>query len=119
MFVINLEGGRDRFVEHDEFMAKHFNLAALHAIVGRAFGSQTHQAFDLHTVFIAHVFGYFEHVRAVGVAHHLALAFAVTQVDEDHATVVTATVHPTAQLDVLPVEGFGHQTTVMGTHSHV
>jgi hypothetical protein len=48
----------------------------------------------------------------------LALAFAVTQVDEDHTTVVTPTVHPATQLDVLAVEGLGHQTTVMGTHSH-
>jgi hypothetical protein len=48
----------------------------------------------------------------------LALAFAVTQVNEDHATVVTATVYPATQLNVLAVEGLGHQTTVMGAHSH-
>ena len=118
MLIVYLEWGRDRLIEHDEFMAQHFNLAALHAVVGRALRPKTHQAFDLHAVLIAHVFSYLEHLCTVRVTHHLALAFAVTQVDEDHSAMVTPTVHPATQLDVLAVEGLGHQTTVMGAHSH-
>jgi hypothetical protein len=72
----------------------------------------------LHAILIAHVFSDFEHVSAVWIAHHLALTFSIAQVNEDHTPMVTSTIHPATQLDGLPVEGLGHQTTVMGAHSH-
>ena len=99
-------------------MAQHFDLAALELVVGGAGGTRTHHALDLHAELVAHVFGHLEHLGAVGVADHLHIAFAVAQVDEDHATMVTAAVHPAAQGHGFAHLGFGHQTAVLRTHCH-
>ena len=65
---------------------------------------------------VAHGFGDLEHVGAIRVADDLRQAFAVAQVDEDHAAVVAATMCPAAQGDGLPVEGGVELAAVMGTH---
>jgi hypothetical protein len=59
-----------------------------------------------------------KHLGAVGVAHHLHIAFAVAQIDKNHAAVVTAAVDPAAQGNGFAHLGFGHQTAVMRTHGH-
>ncbi|MCY1211110.1 hypothetical protein D9M72_228170 [compost metagenome] len=116
--VVQQERGRDRGVQHLQFVAQHFDLAALEAVVGRAFGARAHEAGDLHAELVAQVLGHGEGRGAVGVAHHLHVAFAVAHVDEDHAAVVAATVDPPAQGDGLAQQGFGHKTAIVSTHGH-
>ena len=116
--VIQLKGRCDRGVEHRQFVAQHLDLAAFEAIVGRALRAGTHQAFDLDAKLVAQVFGDGKHLGAIGVAHHLHIAFAVAQVDKDHTPVIAAAVDPAAQRNGLPCQGFGHQTAVVGTHGH-
>ena len=99
-------------------MAQHFNLAAFEVVVGGAFWAGTNQAFDLDAKFIADAFRCFEHVGAVRVADHLHIAFAVTNIDKNDATVVTAAVDPPAQSYSFAQQGFGHKTAIVGTHSH-
>ncbi|MNV50358.1 hypothetical protein D3C71_1423630 [compost metagenome] len=118
VLVVHLERRRDRGVEHVQLMAQHFDLAALELVVGRAVRSGAHQAHHLHAELVAHVFGGLEHLGTVGVAHHLHVAFAVAQVDEDHAAMVTTTVHPARQGNGLAHQGFGHKTAIVGTHGH-
>ena len=65
---------------------------------------------------VAHVFGGLEGVGSVGVEHHLHQTLAVTQVDEDHAAVVTATVGPAHQRHGLAHQRFADQTAVCGAH---
>ncbi len=108
VLVVQLERGRDRGVEHVQLVAQHFDLAALELVVGRAFGTCAHQALDLHAELVAQAFGSLEHLGTVGVADHLHIAFAVAQVDEDHAAMVAATVHPAAQGNGFAHQGFGH-----------
>ena len=55
-------------------------------------------------------------VGTIRIANHLRQAFAVAQVDEDDAAVVTATMCPAAQGDDLPVEGGVELSAIMGTH---
>ena len=116
--VVNLERRRDRGIEHHQLVAQHFDLAAFQSLIGRALGTRTHHAFDLNAKLVAQVFGNFEHLGTVWIAHHLDIALAVAQVHKDHATVVTATVDPTAQSHGLTVQSFGHQTAIVGTHCH-
>ena len=59
-----------------------------------AVGARAHQAGDLQAELVAQALGGGEGLGAVGVAHHLHVAFAVAQVDEDHAAVVAAAVAP-------------------------
>jgi hypothetical protein len=66
-------------------------------------------ALDLHAELVAHAFGGLEH-RRDPVADHLHQAFAVAQVDEDHAAVVAAALHPAAQRHGLAHQVFGHET---------
>ena len=79
-------------------------------------GARAHQALDLEAELVAQALGRLEHLGAVRVADDLHVAFAVAQVDEDHAAVVAAAVHPAAQGHGLAQQGFGHQTAVGGTH---
>ena len=111
--VVQQERRRDRWVEHRQLMAQDFNLAAFEVVVGGAFRTCAHQAFDLNAKLVAQTFGRFEHVSAIGVAHHLHITFAVTHVNEDHATVVTTAIDPTAQSDGLAHQGFGDETAVV------
>ena len=71
--------------------------SALHG-AGRA---RAHQAGDLQAELVAHALGGREGLGAVRVADDLHQAFAVAQVDEDHAAVVAAAVHPAEQGDGL------------------
>jgi hypothetical protein len=89
-------------------VAQDFNLAAFEVVVGGAFWASANQAFDLDAKLVAQAFGGFEHVSTVGVAHYLHIAFTVAHVDEDHATVVTTAIDPTAQSDGLAHQGFGN-----------
>jgi hypothetical protein len=99
-------------------MAQDFNLAAFKAIVDGAVWASAHQSFDLHTKLITQTFSRLEHVRTVGVANHLDIAFAVTYVHKNNAAMVSAAVNPTTQGNGLAHEGFGHKTAVVGTHCH-
>jgi hypothetical protein len=99
-------------------MAQDFNLAAFKAIVDGAVWASANQSFDLHTKLITQTFSSFEHIRTVGVANHLDIAFAVTDVHKNNAAMVSAAVNPTTQGNGLAHEGFGHKTAVMGTHCH-
>ena len=118
VLVVKLEGRRDGRVEHFQLVAQHFHLAAFEAVVRGAFRAGTHQACDLHAELVAQVFRRFEHGGAVGVANHLHIAFAVAQVDEDHAAVVAPAVHPAAQGYGLAVQRLGHEAAVVGAHRH-
>jgi hypothetical protein len=62
-------------------------------------------------------FGHLEHLGAVGVADDLHQAFAVAQVDEDHAAMVAAAVRPTHEGDGLVHQRFADLATVSGSHS--
>ena len=91
-------------------------LAALQALVDGARRPRAHQALDLDAELVAQALGRLEHLRSIRIAHHLHVAFAIAQVDEDHAAVVAPAVHPSAQGHGLAQQGLGHKTTVGGTH---
>ena len=67
-------------------------------------GRRAHLAGHPQHVLVAHAVGGREGLGAVGIAHHLHQALAVAQVDEDHAAVVAAAVHPAAERDGLADE---------------
>ena len=83
------------------------------------FRTTAHAAGRLEHVFVAHPLGQREGVVGVGIDHHLREAFAVAQIDEDHAAVVTATVDPTAQGHGLVDMGGVDLTAVMAAHGGV
>src|SRR5690606_8384671 len=118
VFIVNLKRRRDRSIEHIELMTQNFDLTALEFVVGGTGWSGAHNAFDLHAVFTAHIFGGGEHLGAVRIAHHLYVAFTVAQVDENHTTMVASAVDPAAQGHGFAHQGFGHQTAIVGAHGH-
>ena len=111
--VVQQERRRDRRVEHRQFVAQDFNLAAFEVVVGGSFRTGTHQAFDLNAKLIAQTFGGFEHVGAIGVAHHLHITLTVTHIDEDHTAMVTTAIDPTAQSNGLTQQGFGDKAAIV------
>ena len=71
---------------------------------------------DLQAELVAHFLGDRERRGAVRVADDLHQAFAVAQVDEDHAAVVAAAMRPAHQRDRLAEERFAHQAAVGRSH---
>ena len=105
--VVEQERWCDRRIQNREFVAQDFNLAAFQVVVGSAFRTRTDQAFDLNAKLVTQTFSGFEHVCTIGITHHLHIAFAVAHVYENHATVVTTAIDPTAQSNGLAHQGFG------------
>ena len=118
VFFIQLKGRRNRWVEYHQPVAQHLDFSAFEVVVLRAFGTRAYQAGDLDTKLIAQIFGDRKHLGAVRIANDLHIAFAVAQVDKNHATMVTPPVDPAAQGNGLTQKGFGHQTAIVGTHGH-
>ena len=116
VLVVDLERRRDAGVEHLEFEAQHFDLAAGQIGVLGACGARTHLADDLQAELVAHDLGGLEHVGAVGVAHDLNQALTVAQVNEDDATVVAAAVRPAHEGHGLAHQGLVDQTAICCSH---
>ena len=115
VLVVDLERRRHARVQHFEFVAQHFDLAAAQVGVVGAAGAGAHHADDLQAVLVAHILGGGEHVGAVRVAHHLHQPFAVAQVDEDDAAVVASAVGPAHQRDGLRQQAFIDEAAVGGS----
>jgi len=100
-------------------VTQQLDLSALDGFVGGAGRARAHHALDLDAKLVAQALGDSKHLGPVGVADHLQRAFAVAQVDEDHAAVVAPAVDPAAQADGLAQQGFGDQTAIVAAHRHV
>jgi hypothetical protein len=109
-------GRRGGGVEHLDVVAEDLDLARGQVGVLGAGGTAAHLAAHLQHELVAHRLGDLEHLGAVGVAHHLHQALAVAQVDEDHAAVVAAAVHPAANGDDLVEVGGGDFAAVVSSH---
>ena len=70
----------------------------------------------LQAVFIADLFRGRKNVAPIGIADDLDQAFAIAQVDEDHAAVVAPAVHPAKQGDRLADIGCVQEAAVLGSH---
>ncbi len=62
--------------------------------------------------------GFGEDRGGIGIEHHLQQAVAVAQVDEDHAAVVAAPVHPARNGDGGTDEALVDLAAVMSAHGH-
>ena len=104
VFVVDLERRGGGGVEHFDLFGENFDFARNQVGVGGAGRAFAHDAGDGQHIFIARSVGGLEGFRGVRVDHHLHQAFAVAQVDEDHAAVVAATVRPALDGDRLAKE---------------
>ncbi len=116
VLVVELEGRRGGGVEHLDVVAEDLDLARGQVGVLGAGRTAAHLPAHLEDELVAHRLGGLEHVGTVGVAHHLDQALAVAQVDEDHAAVVAAAVHPAANGDDLVEVGGGDFAAVVSSH---
>ena len=116
VLIIELEGWRDRRIQHFEFMTQHFDFAGGEVGVVGAFGTRTNQTGDAQAKFVTHGFGGLEHVGAIRIADDLHQTFAVAQINKNNATVVTAAMYPAAQADCLAHQCLVGQAAVMCSH---
>mmetsp|Transcript_59429 Transcript_59429/g.140492 ORF Transcript_59429/g.140492 Transcript_59429/m.140492 type:complete len:270 (-) Transcript_59429:3023-3832(-) len=114
--VVELEGRRDRRVQHLDLVAQDLDLAGHQVGVLGAGRARAHLADDLQAELVADFLRNLEHVGAVGVADDLHEALAVAQVDEDDATVVTAAMGPAHQGHGLVEQLFADLAGIAGTH---
>ena len=114
-FLFHGERRRARFVEDPDLRRHHFDFAGgqvgIHGL-GRAL---LHRAFHRDHVFGAHLFGALVNGRIdIFVEDRLGEAFAVAQVDEDHAAVIAPPVDPAHQEDLLARVGGAQLAAGMG-----
>ena len=117
-FLVELERQRLGAVQHLDGSGKQLDLARREVRVDRALGAQAHRALHADHPFAAHALGLGKDVGRVRVKDDLQQAAAVAQVDEDHATVVTAAVDPAGDGDGGTDEAFTDLAAIVGAHGH-
>ncbi len=114
--VIELERQRLGLVQHFELAREQLDLARTQVRVRGGTRARTHQTLHADHELAAQTLGVLEHLGGVRIEHHLQQTFAVAQVDEDHSAMVTATMHPTGNGDLLAREFFVDESAVVGAH---
>ncbi|MDT4782522.1 hypothetical protein FQZ97_147810 [compost metagenome] len=105
-----------RLVQHFQLVAQDFDHARRHVGVGRAGRTQANLAGDLHDVLAAHAIGSGEGFSTVRIEHDLGQTITITDIEENHPTVVTATVDPSAKGNFLAVQAFVQLAAIMAAH---
>ncbi|MNH71776.1 hypothetical protein D3C73_239280 [compost metagenome] len=105
-----------RFVEHFQFITQHFDHARRHVGVGGTGRTQANLAGDLHDVLAAHAIGSGEGFSTVRIEHDLGQTITITDIEENHPTVVTATVDPSAKGNFLAFQAFVQLAAIMAAH---
>ena len=94
-----MERRRLRLREHRELRREHLDLAAREVRIHGALGPRAHDALDGEHVLRAQPLGLGEHLGLIRIEHDLQQALAIAQVDENHAAVIAAPVHPAGHRD--------------------
>ena len=114
--LVELERGGPRGIQDFEALPEDLDRTGRHLGVGGARRPLPHAAHHPQDVLRPHLLGGTERFDRVGVAHHLHEPGAVAQIDEDHASVVAAPMHPAAERDALSDQILGDGAAEMGAH---
>ena len=94
-FAADHEGHGLRGADHLHIGGNHLDLAGVHPRILHPGWSQLHRAVDLQYPFKPYAFNHFDEPRGqIGMDRDLDKSVAVTQIEEDHSTVIAATVDP-------------------------
>jgi hypothetical protein len=99
-------------------MAQNLDLATHEICIFSASWTGTYEAFNLNAKFIAYLLSKGEHSGTIWIAYHLHKTFAITQVNKDNSTMVTAAINPTSQGDFCTNKYFRYLTAGMASHRH-
>ncbi len=114
--LVVVERRRLRLREHVELRREQLDLATRQIRIDRARGPLAHAALHREHELAAQPLGLGKHRGAIGIEHDLEQTFAVPQVDEDHAAVIAAAVHPTGNANLAPDQRAIHLPAVMTAH---
>ncbi len=84
--------------------------------IRRAGRTCAHRPANADAEFTAQPFRGREHVLCIRIEHDLQQPFAIAQIDEDHAAMIAAAMHPAGDAEFLADESFVDLTAVVGTH---
>ena len=114
--IVDLERRRYRGVEDLQFLGHHLDLAAGKLGVDKLGLAPDHPAGHADHVLAANPLGGGENAGTIRVAHHLHDAFAVAQVDENHAAMIAAGIDPAHEGNALVEVAGIDPPAVVGTH---
>src|SRR5690606_23938581 len=114
--LVEHEGRRLGTVQHLEIQAQHLDSPGGHVAILGPGRTGAHAAGNLQHVLAAYLLGTREALLRVRVDHDLGYAVPVAHVQEDHATVVTAPVHPATEHDGLADVVLVETATIMSSH---
>ena len=115
VFAVMKWGGLRR-IQDLEFNRQQLNFAAWQVRVHGAFRTRPDPAPNSQYEFTADFFGKRKQLWGIGVTDHLQQPFAITQVDENNATMIALSVHPASDGDVFAYQGSIDLTTIICTH---
>ena len=115
-FLVEREGRRHGGIQHVELLGEQLDLAGGQVRVRRARRAQPHLALHLDAELAPEMRGDLEGFRRVRIEDDLQQARAVAQVDEDHAAVIAATMHPAGDRQGAARQGFADFSAVVCAH---
>src|SRR5262249_14825139 len=117
--LVELERQRIRTVEDRKIAGYDLDLARGPVCLCGALRARAPAAPESLTELVADPLAGGEPARGIRLAHHLHQALAIAQVDEDHAAVVAAPVHPAGHGDLPADQAGGHLSAVMCAHGAI
>ncbi len=99
--IVELEGQRLGRFSTSSSRASNSILPEAQVRVGRGTRPRPHEPVHANDELAAQALGFLEHRGGIRIEHHLQQAFAVAQVDENHAAVVAPAMHPAGHRDLL------------------
>jgi nitrate reductase NapAB chaperone NapD len=116
-FLVVMEGRRLGGVEQRQLGGQQLDFTGGQLAVDGALGPAAHRAAHRHHVFAAQLLAGGKHAWCGGIEDHLQQAFAVAQVDEDHATVIAAAMDPAGNGDFLANRRGFDVAAIVRTHA--
>ena len=109
---------RRRFgaIQHFELVSQHLDVTGGHVRVDRALGTLADPALDGQHELAAYALCLGEDLGPVGIENDLQEPFAIAQIDEDHAAVVTAAMYPAADRHFLSDQRLLNLSAIMAAH---
>ena len=116
VIVIELERWGFGTVENLQIEGQHLDFTRFHLRIDSTFRSVAYAPGNTQHKFIAHLLSHGENLGSIRVKHNLHQTLVVAQIDKYDAAVITTSMHPSTQIDLLIEVVSRDHATVVSSH---